>query len=103
MQTWNHDEYQCECKELHDWSSCINDYIWNPNTCDCECNQVCKIGEYLYAENRSCKKHFFDNLVLTCQDEISNTTETSLRHNIVIHENNCLIYTISVVIYACYY
>ena len=44
---WNHNEYQCECKELNYWGSCEKDYMWNPSMCDCECNKACKIDEYL--------------------------------------------------------
>ena len=33
----------CGCKELGDWSSCEKCYVWNPSTCDCECNMSCKI------------------------------------------------------------
>ena len=32
--------------ELDDWSSCRDDYMWNPGTCNWECNKVCKIDEY---------------------------------------------------------
>ena len=46
-QKWNRDECRCQCKDLDDWSSCEKDYMWNPSTCDCVCNRVCKIGEYL--------------------------------------------------------
>ena len=42
-QKWNHDECQCECKELDDWASCQNDYMRNLSTCDCEYNKGCKI------------------------------------------------------------
>ena len=35
----NHDECRCECKN-YDLSSCQADYMWNPTTCDCECNKV---------------------------------------------------------------
>ena len=38
---------RCECKELDDWGSCKNDYMWNPTTCDCEFNKAYKIDEYL--------------------------------------------------------
>ena len=31
---WNHDKFRCDCKELDDGSSCINNYIWNLSTCD---------------------------------------------------------------------
>ena len=33
----------CGCKELGDWSSCEKCYVWNPSTCNCECNMSCKI------------------------------------------------------------
>ena len=42
-QKWNHDECQCECKELDDWGSCQNDYMRNLSTCYCEYNKACKI------------------------------------------------------------
>ena len=98
LQKWNHDECRCGYKELSDWASCINDYIWNPSTCDCECNKASKIDEYLDIENCSSEKHLFDNLVLICEDQISYTTETSRDDKIVICENNWLIHTISLVI-----
>ena len=77
-QKWNHDECWCECKELDNWGSCKGDYMWNPSTCHCECNKSCKIDEYLDFKSCSCKKHLFGKLVLACEDEILNTTETSL-------------------------
>ena len=46
--------------------------------CDCECCKTCKIDEYLDIKNCSCKKRFFGKLELVCDDEILNTTETSL-------------------------
>ena len=61
-QKWNHDEYRCECKELHNGNYLKDDSIWNPITCDCECNKVCKIDEYLDIKNCSCKKCLFGNL-----------------------------------------
>ena len=39
-QKWNNDECWCEHKELDDWSSCKDDYMWNPSTCDCDCNNL---------------------------------------------------------------
>ena len=52
--------------------------MWNPITCDCESNKACKIRKYLDIKNCSGKNRLLDKLVLTCEDEISNTTETSL-------------------------
>ena len=52
-QKWNHNESRCNCKELDDWGSCENDYMWNPSTCDSKCNKTCKIDEYLDIKNCS--------------------------------------------------
>ena len=38
---------QCECKGLDDYDSSKNVHIYNPRTCDCECNKACKVDEYL--------------------------------------------------------
>ena len=50
--------------------------MWNPSTCDCEYDKTCRIGEYLYIKNFACKELVIGKLVLTCEDEILNTTET---------------------------
>ena len=49
----------------------------NPSTCYCACNKAWKIDEYLEIKNCFCKKRLFGKLVLACEDEILNTTETS--------------------------
>ena len=47
--------------------------------CDCECNQACKIYEYLDIKYYySCEKLLTGNLVIACEHEILNKTETSL-------------------------
>ena len=50
-QKWNRDECWCEYRELYDWSSCKDDYLWNPRTCDYECNKACKIDANLDIKN----------------------------------------------------
>ena len=52
--------------------------MWNPSTCDWECNKACKIDKYL--DNKSCLwgKCLIGKLKLPYEDEILNTTETSL-------------------------
>ena len=98
MQKGNHDEFCGECKELNDWSSCIDDYIWNLSTWDCEYNKTCKIDEYLFFKNCSCEKGLLNKLLLICKDEILNTTETSLDNKLVVWRNNRFIHTILLVI-----
>ena len=49
--------------------------------------------------NCFCKKCLIGILVLKCEDEIFNITQTSLNDNkVVCEKSNCLIHTISVVI-----
>ena len=73
--------------------------MWNPSTCDCECNKAFKIGKYLDG-NCSCEKWLIGNLVLECEDEILNITRTSLNdEKVVCGKSNCLIHTISMVNY----
>ena len=54
-------------------------HTWNPSTCDCECDKTCKIGVYLYVKNCSYKRRLFGKLVLACEDEILNATETTVK------------------------
>ena len=94
----NYDEYQCECKELDDWGSCGKDYMWNPSTCDCKCNEACKIDEYLDTKNCACKNCLIGKLVLGCKDEILNTIKTTPDDKKeTCKKSNCLIRTISLV------
>ena len=87
------------CIELEDWGSYKNDYMWNPRPRYCECNKAFKVNEYLDIQNCSCEKDLINKLVLTCEDEVLNTTETTLDDDkATIEKYNCLIHTISLVI-----
>ena len=57
-QKWNHDECQCECKELDDWGFCEKCYMWIPSMCDCECNNACKIDDHLNTKSCFGEKRF---------------------------------------------
>ena len=74
--------------------------MWNPSTCNCECNKASKIDEYLNTKNFSCEKHLFGKLVLACEDEILNTTEKPLADKKVTIKKNVLFYWL---LYGCYY
>ena len=76
-QKQNHDKCWCQCKELYEWGSCEKNYTWLPITCACQCNNACKIDEYLDTKNCLCKKRLNSKLVLECEDKTFNTTETS--------------------------
>ena len=73
--------------------------MWNPGSCDCECNKACKIDECLDIINCSYEKHLIGKLVLACEGEILNTTETLLNDKKVAYsKSDCRFYTISLVI-----
>ena len=65
----------CDCEEIDYLDYCRNDYMWNPNKWDHECNKACKIDEYLDIKNCSCEKRVIDKLVIECEEEILNTNE----------------------------
>ena len=82
---------------VNDWSSCKNDHIWNPSSCDCEHNKACKIDLYLDIKNYCCEKN--GKLVLECEDEILNTTETLINDNkLACVKSNFLIHAVSLII-----
>ena len=56
---------------------CEKDSMWNPSSCDCECNKACKIDKNLDIKNLSCKKRLIGKLVLECKEYTLNTTKTS--------------------------
>ena len=55
-----------DCRELSDWDSCKDDYMWNPSMWDCGCNKAYKIDEYLDIKHWSCEKRLFGKLELIC-------------------------------------
>ena len=63
----NKDKCRCECKEdLINKFSCDRGCIWNPSTCECECDKICGIGEYLDYKNCVCRKSIINKLVEEC-------------------------------------
>ena len=64
--------------------------------CACKCNKACKIDKYLDTKNCSCETHLSGKLVIPCEDEILNTTQTSLDdEKVTCKENNSLTHKIS--------
>ena len=53
---------------------CDKGLIWNPSSCECECDKACDVGEYLNFENCKCRKKLVDKLV----DECAETAEVKL-------------------------
>ena len=78
-----------------DKGRCNDGFIWNQIICECECDESCNVGEYLDYGNCKCRKRPINKLVLECEYEILNTTDTILiTDKKVTSKNNCLVYII---------
>ena len=49
---------------------CDKGFIWNPSNCECECKELCDVGEYLDCKNCKCRKILIDKLVEECSENI---------------------------------
>ena len=47
---------------------CKENYVWNSSICATESNKKCRI--YKYLNDCICMKSVFDNLVVTCKDDM---------------------------------
>ena len=84
---------------------CDKGFIWNPNNCECECDKLCDVGEYLGYVNCKCRKRLVDKLVEGCSeiiDEVKIAKMTSIEFHLTEHENKCksqcTIYVVLIVI-----
>ena len=49
---------------------CNKGFFWNPSNCECECDKLCHVGEYLDYKNCKCRKRLIDKLVEECSENI---------------------------------
>ena len=75
---------------------CDTGFIWNPSNCECECNKLCDIGQYLDYENCKRRKKLINNLFEECSENIDGNEMIYDDYGNVC--NSCTIYIISFVI-----
>ena len=46
-------------------------FIWDPSICECECDKLLDVGEYLHYANCNCRKRLTDKLVEECSEDIN--------------------------------
>ena len=56
---------------------CDKGFIWNPNNCECKCDKLCNIGEYLDCVNCKCRKKLVDKLVEECTKNVEEVKLTN--------------------------
>ena len=66
---------------------CDERFIWNPSNCECECDKLCDIGEYLDYVNCNCRKRLVDKLVEECTENVEEAKVT--RITLFEHKNKC--------------
>ena len=69
-QHWHNDKYRCEYQDLIDKGMCDKGFIWNPSICECECEKLFDVGEYLNYRNCKFRKRLIDKLVEECIENI---------------------------------
>ena len=94
---WNKDKRRCECKELFDKGSYDKGFIWNPSICECECDKLCYVREYLDYEDCKCRKKIVDKLV---EKYSGNIDGNAVIYNETLNGNVCNSCTIYIVLLA---
>ena len=49
---------------------CDKGFVWNPSNCECECDKLCDVGEYLDYANCKYSKKLVDKLVEECTENV---------------------------------
>ena len=57
---------------------CDKGFIWNPSSCECECDKSCDTGEYLDYKKCQCRNKLVDKLV---EEYIVNIDGNKMLHN----------------------
>ena len=73
-QIWNSDTCRCDCNE--DFAGvvdCDKGYTGNPSTCECQCDILCKPGQYLDHKNCICKNKLIGRVIEECTSVINET------------------------------
>ena len=74
-------------------------FIWNASNCECECDKLCDIGEYLDYENYKRRKRLIDKLI----DECTETAEEVKPAIITLAENENSYKCSSYIIYTAHW
>ena len=86
---------------------CDKGFIWNPSNCECECDKLCDLGEYLDYKNCKCRT----KLVEECSENIdenemlyNETLDVISLHKILlnVYKNVCNSCTIYIILFAAF-
>ena len=72
-------------------------YVWNPGNCECECDKLCDVSEYINYENCKCRKRLVDKLVEECNEIVEDVKIVSENNN---SSNKCSSCTFHIVLFS---
>ena len=61
----------------------IKDIFFNPSNCDCECDKLCGISEYLDYSNCKCRKRLLNPLIEEFTENIDVIKNEHKKKNVV--------------------
>ena len=79
---------------------CDKGFIWNPSNCECEWNNSCDVGEYLYYENCNCRKKLVDELVEECTENVEELKLAKITLAEDKNKHKCSSCTVHIVFFA---
>ena len=73
----------------------------NPSNCNCECNKLCNIREYLDHKNCKYRKKVVDSLVEKCSENINeNEVVYNKTFNVLVGDHKCGFCTLYIVLFV---
>ena len=82
----NSNTCRCDCNEdFAGQINCAKGYMWNPSTCEFQCDMWCKQGQYLDHKNCVCKNKLVSRVIAECTNIID---ETIMNNKDNIDNNN---------------
>ena len=80
---------------------CNYGFIWNPSNCECECDKVYDVGEYLDYENCKCRKKLVAPLMEECTETVEEVklAKISPAENENIYKcSSCIVYIVLIIV-----
>ena len=70
--------------------------MWNPSTCQCQCDKWCKQGQYLDHKNCVCKNKLIGRIIEECTSVI-NETMINEKNNITNNNTYLILFIVSLI------
>ena len=94
-QILNDDTSRCDCNEdFAGIMSCAKGCMWNPSTCECQCDKWCKQGQYLDHKNCVCKNKLIGRVTEESTIVINETMINNNKDNITNNNTYLILFIV---------